>query len=91
MMMIIKIIEDFDCKEILDLLKKQKENGEKLNINTFPKICYLLCLNANNLFGWSMTQPLPIVDFRWDDPEKFVRHKERGYVAEVNLEYTKKF
>jgi len=27
-------------------------------------------LDANNLFGWAMSQPLSYRDFKWIDPEK---------------------
>jgi hypothetical protein len=37
-----------------------------------------------------MSQPLPVGDFRWENPEKFVKHKGRGYIAEVNLEHSEK-
>lgn len=58
---------------------------------------YLLYLDANNLYGWAMSQPLPTGDFRWEDPLYFWNHCNaygsypyvpgRGYVFEVDLLY----
>ena len=50
-------------------------------------ICYL---DANNLYGWSMSQPLPHSDFRWEDTETYafsLKDSSRGYVYEVDIEY----
>ena len=27
--------------------------------------CYILYLDANNLYGWAMSQPIPVGNFRW--------------------------
>lgn len=39
--------------------------------------------DSNNLYGLSMTQPLPISGFRWTDSPR----PDEGYTAEVDLEY----
>lgn len=58
----------------------------------------LLYLDANNLYGWAMSQPLPTGDFRWEDPGYFWDYcntygrypydPNRGYVLEVDLVHT---
>ena len=51
----------------------------------------LLYLDANNLYGWAMSQELPVGDFRWEDTSIgwgiIAGHGEkgRGYVLEVDL------
>ena len=54
---------------------------------------YILYLDCNNLYGGSMSQPLPEGFFRWiDDVEKFdvmsiPKNGDLGYVLQVDLEY----
>ena len=53
---------------------------------------YLQYLDANNLYGWAMSQPLPTGGFRWvdvspDEVDELVSHKDRGYLLEVDVAY----
>ena len=60
---------------------------------------YLQYLDANNLYGWTMSQPLPTREFKWVDIENarelkktidmMVRNSNRGvgYVLEVDVKY----
>ena len=57
---------------------------------------YLQYFDANNLYGWAMSQPLPTGDFRWIncnawDPNKLVNmlsaEKKHGYLLEVDVKY----
>ena len=53
---------------------------------------YLQYLDANNLYGWAMSQPLPTGGFRWvdvspDEIDELVRHKDCGYLLEVDVAY----
>ena len=53
---------------------------------------YLQYLDANNLYGWAMSQPLPTRGFRWIDVEpdeisKLVNSSEKGYLLEVDVRY----
>jgi len=49
-------------------------------------------LDANHLYGWAMSQPLPKGDFQWIDPEEvelfnYHAESEKGVILEVDLEY----
>ena len=54
---------------------------------------FLIYLDANNLYGYALSQPLPVGKFRFlDDPENFDVDAvdcdvAKGYVLEVDLEY----
>lgn len=54
---------------------------------------YLTYLDANNLYGWAMSPPMPYAHFKWvDDPNRIDVTKvsddaETGYILEVDLEY----
>ena len=50
---------------------------------------YLMYLDANNLYGWAMSQPLPYRDFKWIDPEEIILDSNKGIILEVHLEYPK--
>ena len=54
---------------------------------------YLMYHDANNLYGWAMSQLLPIGDFKWEedpnniDYEDYLDDSDRGLVLDVDLEY----
>jgi hypothetical protein len=56
---------------------------------------YLMYLDANNLYGYAMSQPLPTGFMRFLDDEEIQnfnmtdvpKDAEKGYVLQVNLEY----
>ena len=56
---------------------------------------HILYLDANNLYGWSMSQYLPTGGFRWvDDGQQLAKtiaeqpaDSPEGYILEVDLEY----
>ena len=58
-------------------------------------INYLMYLDANNLYGWAMSQKLPEKEFDWlteqqlqdFDVTQFPDDAETGYILEVDLEY----
>ncbi|GFW83889.1 hypothetical protein TNCV_856721 [Trichonephila clavipes] len=46
--------------------------------------------DANNLYGWDMSQYLPLNDFKWVDfldVGNIDENGEKGYILEVDLEY----
>ena len=56
---------------------------------------YIIYLDANNLYGWAMSQYLPTGKFRWMtdkqinklDLSKYTDDSKRGLIIEVDLEY----
>ena len=54
---------------------------------------YLMYLDANNLYGWAMSLPLPTGGFKWLKEDKwddiYINKKGTGYFIECNLKYPK--
>ena len=54
---------------------------------------YIQYLDANNLYGWAMSEKMPYKDFKWVNIEsappleKMLLDEDLGYILEVNLEY----
>ena len=62
------------------------------------EVSHILYLDANNLYGWAMTQKLPVDGFKWEKDkckidEDFLRNydedSDKGYILEVDVEYSK--
>ena len=57
------------------------------------KSSFIVYLDANNLYGWAMSKPLPVGGFEWMDEaelenwERFVDEEGIGCILEVDLEY----
>ena len=71
--------------------KYMKEYDEKAPSN------YIMYVDANNLYGWAMSQYLPTGNFKWTtDKEikrlnlgKYSADSKRRFISEVDLEYPK--
>jgi len=56
---------------------------------------FIQFLDANNLYGWAMSQPLPVSNFKWmteihlENWREISSQEGRGWVLEVDLEYPK--
>ena len=49
---------------------------------------YIIYLDANNLYGWAMSRPLPYRNFKWVEPKYYPEKREGiGMIYEVDLEY----
>ena len=48
---------------------------------------YIMCYDANNLYGWAMSQPLPYSGFKWVN--RWQERPGKGCILEVDLEYPK--
>lgn len=74
-----------------------KANHNKLtDYDPSEKLAQLIYLDANNLYGWAMSQHLPLDQFLWiPEPELFTTESimniaddaVNGYILEVDLEY----
>ena len=60
---------------------------------------YIQYLDANNLYGWVMSQKLPVNDFKWIEDtskinEEFIKNydenNDKGYILEVDVKYPKR-
>ena len=53
---------------------------------------YIMYLDANNLYGWGMSQKLPYKDFKWVNPNEIDvntnANGDKEYILEVDLEYS---
>jgi len=67
-----------------------KYMGEIFDPNEKSK--FIQYLDANNLYGWAMSLPLPVSDFIWMDENDLENWREfsDGCILEVELEYPKK-
>ena len=64
--------------------------GDKFN--PLEETSYLQYLDANNLYGWAMSQSLPTGGFRWVSIEpnevgELARCTDKGYLLEVDVSY----
>ena len=59
---------------------------------------HLMYLDANNLYGWIMSQKLPLYSFEWVETlsefnEHFIKgddeNSDKGYILEEDVEYPK--
>jgi len=64
--------------------------------NPEEKSSYIVYLDANNLYGYAMSRPLPVGKYKWNeeewDAEKIMKlnlEGKKGYIFEVDLEYPK--
>ena len=70
------------------------------NCNKNIESSYLMYLDVNNLYGWAMSQKLPVNGFKWENDlsrfnEDFIKkcneNSDIGYFFEVDVEYPKKY
>ena len=61
--------------------------GDKFNSNEPSK--YIQYLDANNLYGWAMSKPLPTHGFKWMKRSELETWELHSCILEVDLEYPK--
>ena len=74
-------------------------NKQMKNYNKSIGSSYLMYLDAKDLYGWAMSQKLPVNSFKWVNDlsrfnEDFIKNynenSDTGYILEVDVEYPKK-
>ena len=78
--------------EFLKRFVNNKYMGDKFHPN--EDTTYLQYLDANNLYGWAMSQPLPTGGFKWTDVypneiSELATRTDKCYVLEVDVSYPK--
>ena len=83
-------------KQYIGMQKQIMKNYDK-NIES----SYLMHLNANNFYGWAMSQNLPVNGFKWKKKKKkiykfdedFIKNYDedsnKRHILEVDIEYPK--
>ena len=61
--------------------------GDRFDVNKPSK--YIAYLDANNLYGWAMSKPLPRHGFKWMKVSELETWKNHSCILEVDLEYPK--
>ena len=71
----------------------QANNKYMKNYNEKEESSYIMYLDANNLYGWAMSQKLPSGNFRWIPYPEYINldsydeNSAKGLILEVHLEY----
>ena len=97
LLMVEKGIRDGICHAI----HRYAEANNKYMKNCDKRIesSYLMCLDANNLYEWGMSQRLSVNGFKWEKKvskfdEDFVKNYDedsnKGYILEVDVDFSKK-
>ena len=69
------------------------------NYNKYKKESFFQYLDANNLYGWAMSQKFPVNGFKWKINmskfnEELIKNygegNDKGYILEVDVKYPKK-
>ena len=84
------------CHSIHRYAKANNKYMKKYNNN--EESSYIQYLDANNLYGWVMSEKLPANGFKWTDNDKineeFIKsyneNDKKGYIFEVDVKYPKK-
>ena len=105
---ILELITDIDMFQFIEkgmrggisYIANRYGKGNNKYIKSYDKTKpskYIMYLDANNLYGWAMSQYLPTGSFRWMtdkqinniDLAKYNENSEKGLILEVDLEYPK--
>jgi len=87
-------LSGYDCHLFIKQLAGK--NGEKINcipkteedyISFSKEIIVITYLDANNLYGWAMSQKLPTHGFKWMGDKKLENWRDISCILEVDLIY----
>ena len=93
LLMIEKGIISAICHAIHRYAKTNNKHMKNYYKNT--TLSYIMYLDGNNLYGWAMSQKLPVNDFEWEENihkfnEEFIKNYDensnKGYILEVDVQ-----
>jgi hypothetical protein len=85
---IMKDYNDADVESVNQYLNKNLTKWVKgISRKGEDQSTYIPYMDANNLYGWAMSQPLPTKDFKWMDGKELEKWRNYGCILEVDLEY----
>ena len=96
LLMIEKGTRDGICQSTHRYAKANNKYMKNYDKNTTSS--YLTYLDANNLYGWAMSQKRPVNGFEWvedlshfkkDFIKNYNENSDKGYLLEVDVEYPK--
>ena len=85
------------CHSIHRYAKANNKHMENYDEN--KESSYIQYLDAKNLYGWAMSQKLPVNNFKWVEDtsrineefiENYYENSKKGYILEVDVKYPKK-
>ena len=93
------LISDLDAQLFIEkgirggistITHRHAEANNKYMKNYDPEVesSYIMYLDANNLYGWAMSQSLPVGDFKWLDPAEY--EDPEDFILENYTDDTKK-
>ena len=94
--MVEKGIRGGTCHAIHRYAKANNKYMKNYDKNKEPS--YIQYLDSNNLYGWAMSQKLPVNGFKWKENiskfnEDFLKDydedSDKGYILEVDVKYPK--
>ena len=97
LLMVEEVIRGGICHSIHRYAKANNKYMENYDKN--EESSYIQYLGANNLYGWAMSQKLPVNNFKWvGDTSKineeliknYNENNKKGYILEVDAKYPKK-
>ena len=94
-----RCLHGYSRRDLLERLDKGKRYAKANNLRVkgyepAQLTNYITYMEANNLYGWAMSQPLPKKGFHWkrvmpteEQKMKMKWNSKKGWIKEVNLEY----
>ena len=91
--MLLMVEEEIRGGILHSINRHAKANNKYMNnYDKNEESSYVQYLDANNLYGWEMSQKLPINGFKWvnnEINEEFIKHydenSDKGYILEVDV------
>ena len=98
--MLLMLEEGIRCGICHPIHRHTKANNKYMKTyNKNEESSYIQYLDANNLYGWAMSQKLPVNNFKWVEDtskinEEFIKNynenSNKGYILEIDVKYPKK-